>query len=282
MPYKTIPRSFIFSPLEWLDGGARDTLENQFQEQGVEQQFFTLQVVRRCKLWAITLPVGTFSNNLTPGSSSLWTENTARDLFIDSVDRASGRHMFPHKTAMFSLNNEWFYREDAINIFRVFADKNFLFAAAYAIMQAVKKDPSVFPTRKVPRIERSLEDRPVTNGHRPRGPDWSETENALLRRWFGRHPDGKHRPLTENQWRTLLEIDLYNLRTRASVLQQLGALNTKMKRTLMVDGLIPRDRIQEWRANFLGQRYCVPRYRPRLHGGYFSPHDPYNPPGMKP
>lgn len=100
---------------------------------------------------------------------------------------------------------------------------------------------------------------------------WAGWEDTVLRNWFGVRThgpnQGKHVPLTEREWNLVIEDHLKGRRSQAQVRARITALNKALKISLLVDGFIPRDKVQAYRDRALGEhRIRVPRFRPRIKG----------------
>jgi hypothetical protein len=100
---------------------------------------------------------------------------------------------------------------------------------------------------------------------------WQPWEDTVIRNWFGRRTYGEHQgqhvPLTEEQWRLVLETHLHGRRTRKQVKVRITTLNRVLRVSLLVDGFLPRDKVREFQDRSLGEhRIRVPRFRPRIKG----------------
>ena len=120
----------------------------------------------------------------------------------------------------------------------------------------------------------------VTRRHPPKeGPQansgwdrkWVPWEDNVLRAWFGKRTvgehAGKHAPLSDQQWESVLQDRLKGRRTKAQVKVRISALNRQLRHSMLVDGFLPRDKVAEFQRLALGEhRIRVPRFRPRIRG----------------
>lgn len=229
---------------------------------------FNLIAMRRRDAWAIELPLGVFTEQYGDNKPSLPDDLAARDKLLQLMRDKGGSIPFDQTRHIVHLDGHVFYRIEPIAAFRAWAPHNPIYQAAHKLLRLALEDPKVLLKPK-PRRGTKVKDRPLVDGRRARGPSWSPREELVLKSWFGKWPDGKHHKLTEPQWETVL-TSLDGFRSKQSVLTRLSFMNAQLKRTLMVDGYIPADRVKEYLAGFLGQRVQVPRFRPRLRGPYHA------------
>jgi len=117
----------------------------------------------------------------------------------------------------------------------------------------------------------------LNDGKRHRGPTWTAQEDFVLRKWFSRRETtegkGTHAPLNDRQWESVL-LELNGRRTKSEVRRRIRVLNYELKISLMIDGLIPRENVQKYLRQALGENAPhVPRYRPRIKGrSYYAVH----------
>lgn len=256
---------FLFHPLGVVDGFEYDLLSSFLNEQNVVPAF-KLRALRRREKWAIELPPGAFTGRLGQGETSASEDADARERILRLIKEKTGAFNLDKTRDIITKNGVTYYRKRALEQFRIYIRPNSLFVAAYAFLQKAEEDPSLIrgpkQTQGTP-----LKDRPIVNARRARGPAWSQQDDYVLRKWFGKWHDGQHHKLTESQWNTVLE-ELKGFRSKESVKRRLGELNSKLKKSLMVDGYIQREAVKTYLDGFLGERAVVPRFRPRLNGEY--------------
>lgn len=266
----TLLYEFVFEPLNWVSGTERARLQHMLltQRNGMEV-FPGTKALRRRETWALELPLGSFVGNFDPAIATPKDDLAHRLEVTEAAKNDFGSYGFDRWRHVFRKNDVWYYKKAALLAFRGAAFPNEIFAAAFHFLLAAEKDPTLIkgppPRRCTPVAER-----PLINGRRARGPAWTSYEDTLLRNWFGRKegPKGlRHAPLTEPQWVMLLDR-LEGLRTRQAVLDRLRLLNAALKRTMMVDGYIPQDRLQAFMNLCLGEKTYMPRYRERVFGTY--------------
>jgi hypothetical protein len=100
---------------------------------------------------------------------------------------------------------------------------------------------------------------------------WQPWEDDILRAWFGVRSfgehEGRHAVLTEREWELVLQTHLKGRRTLKQVKVRITTLNRQLRRSLLVDGFLPRDKVDEFQRRALGERRIrVPRFRPRIKG----------------
>jgi hypothetical protein len=100
---------------------------------------------------------------------------------------------------------------------------------------------------------------------------WEPWEDDVVRAWFGLRSygehEGRHAILTEREWELVLQEHLKGRRTQKQVKVRITRLNRQLRRSLLVDGFLPRDKVTEFQARALGERRIrVPRFRPRIKG----------------
>lgn len=257
---------FMFHPLGFVDSVEYDVLEEQLRKQA-PIPVFKLRALRRRNTWAIELPLGIFQGDVTPGSTDLSTEVLERERVLRLIKEKTGSFHMDKTRDIIHRDGVWYYRRKALEQFRIYVHPNTLFVAAFNLLKAAELDPTVIMGAPET-TARPLTDRPVIDGHRARGPSWTERDDYVLRKWFGRWADGKHHVLTDAQWATVLD-ELRGFRSKEAVKHRLSVLNAATKRSLMTDGYIKRDAVKAYLEKFLGERAVVPRFRPRLDGSYY-------------
>jgi hypothetical protein len=264
---------FLFHPLGVVDGVDYEGLSTMLSEQ-VEIPSFKLRALRRRDTWAIELPPGAFSGDLS-GAVSLADDLLERERIIRLIKDRTGAVQMDKTRDMIERGGVWYYRRKALEQFRIYVQPNYFFVAVFKLLKAAEEDPSYIMGEK-PTQARPLSERPIVNGRRAPGPRWRERDDYVLRKWFGKWADGKHHPLTDTQWVRVLE-ELGGFRSKAAVKHRLSVLNAQLKRSLMRDGYIQRDDVKKYQDGFLGELVVVPRFRPRLHGDYYPKSKQRNP-----
>jgi len=256
---------FVFHPLGFVDGVEYEQLSHLLNTQ-TQVPVFKLRALRRRETWAIELPAGAFSNDLS-GAVAPDADVAERDQILTVIKARTGGIHMDRTRDFFLRNGVWYYRRKALEQFRIYVQPNLLFVAAYKFLLAAEKDPSIIKGEYKTKA-RPLAERPVINGRRAPGPRWRDRDDYVLKKWFGAWADGKHHPLTDAQWDRVLD-ELGGFRSKVTVKRRLSELNAKLKRSLMRDGYIYRDDVKKYQDGFLGELVVVPRFRPRLHGDYY-------------
>jgi hypothetical protein len=114
-------------------------------------------------------------------------------------------------------------------------------------------------------------DKPIDAYAHGWGRVWEPWEDDIVRAWFGLRTfgehEGRHAVLTEREWGLVLQEHLKGRRTRKQVKVRITTLNRQLRRSLLVDGFLPRDKVVEFQRLALGEhRIRVPRFRPRIKG----------------
>ena len=256
---------FFFHPLGIVDGIEYDLLAEYLVKQ-VQIPAFKLHAWRRRNTWAIELPAGAFSGDLS-GAVSLKEDLEERERILRMIKSKTGAIHMDRSRDMIEKNGVWYYRRKALEQFRIFISPNLFFASIYKLLLLAEKDPTLIIGEKKT-TARPITERPIINGRRAPGPRWTAKNDYVLKKWFGKWPDGKHHPLTDTQWATVLE-ELGGFRSKHSVKHRLSVLNATLKKSLLRDGYIHRDDVKKYQDGFLGEMAVVPRFRPRLHGSYY-------------
>lgn len=259
--------TILFNPLGYVSGIEQAQLLNQLSVSPLVtgSSFPDYRVYRGQKSWLLELPRGLFANNLTRDVT--WEEElAARDALFERIRREEGE-FYDRRTGIIVHDDVPYYRRAILDRLRIYMKPNEFIVAAYTFLSHVEKDPTIIKgRRKVP----PLSERPLVNGRRSRGAAWAEWEDTVLRQWFGLRDDGSRFEITASMWEVLLKDKLKGQRSRGSVMGRIKHLNRELKKTLLVDGYIPREHLNEYRKKFLGQRFKMPNKRPRLHGTYYS------------
>ena len=233
------------------------------------------QVYLRRNLWAVEAPLGTFTGFFAPGAATHASEREAMHAMLQRVKEAQGanrRFPFWPSQQIIIKNDRIYLKEPALRSFYKQAaedatpQEGMLCVLFYYLQRLTAGTVPVFPTKKKPFIP--LTDRPVIDGHRRRGPTWTAQEDDVIRRFFSRQADGTRVVLTDEHWQMVLETNLKGRRTKAMVLSRINYLNHELKKTLLVEGYLPRENVKEWQDRRYGQHDRVPNHRERLHGSY--------------
>ncbi len=284
-PFRYKPRrrffKFDFAPIPYLHGIEAERLNARLMAEQGHNLILGLRAWQRRGTWALEAPLGAFTGTFVPGAVMLERDLEERDALLERLRGSFKAYGFdPARDMLMDRRRDegedvvFFYRRSALNMFRQWAKVPEIFSALYHFLDAAEKDKSLikgYHTNKRP--VRTIDERPLNpNGRRVRGPAWAEWEDETLRRWFGQDEEGKRRKLTDKDWEILIE-KLQRRRARPGIVHRVSQLNMKLKRSLMVDGMLPRDAIPIYKAKMLGERANLPRYRPRLHGNYYSDKD---------
>lgn len=141
-------------------------------------------------------------------------------------------------------------------------------AAALAAYVRAADQGQAKPT-KAPRPNEPA--RPLDTSAPGWGRVWEPWEDDVLRAWFGLRTsgehEGRHTVLTEREWELVLQTHLKGRRTYKQVKVRVTTLNRQLRRSFLVDGFLPRDKVVEFQSRALGERRIrVPRFRPRIKG----------------
>jgi hypothetical protein len=234
------------------------------------------QTYRRRERWAVEAPLGTFTGDFARAThqaecDALWTLLEAA-----KKRKETGRvYPFTPSQQIFYVEDRIFLREHAVSgLSSLMGDVTHPCALLMYTLHRyhtalVAGDVSVFPPSTKPFVP--LEQRPVINGHRARGPAWTVAEDAVLRSFFGRQPNGNRTVLSEAHWNMILNHPaLKGRRTKSGLLQRINFLNCVLKKSLMVEGYLSAEGLLKWQQQRLGQRNRVPRSRVRLDGPYLG------------
>lgn len=262
---------YTFEPLLYLSQYERDVLEHRFAAERKGVPFFEkLTAWRRKGSWAFEVPCGVFGPRFgcTREQEAQALEDAARRGKLET-----GQLGFRRSQGLREFRGLLYLNESALEALRSRARIPEFITAMLHFLRAAKENPALIqgPPRET---AWSPKQRERKNGRHIRGPTWKEWEDYVLRRWFGRWPDGRHHKLTDQQWENILERELKGRRTKKMVKQRMVVLNHQLKVSLMIDGVITRDGVREYMAKALGERIQVPKFRPRLHGDYRKPAPP--------
>lgn len=269
--HKTHLRDLAWEPL--LNPGRHgfDEMQNDLNSQGFPL-LMPVQAFKRKTVIFVSPPAG--FHTLNPES----TLEDDEKLFVErlaTLPRHALIGMDPHRSPVASLQGspKLYYRRELL----LALDTRFPCWTYSSLAEQIlvwESMPELFRDKKsrkfVPFAERSTQ----KNGGSVRGPDWSPAEDAILRRYFGRQPDGKRYPLSEARWKLLLDGELRRQRTKASVLARLSILNQRLRQSLLVDGILSHEAVVRYQEQRLGERNRLPNLRQRLHGGYFPKNHP--------
>jgi hypothetical protein len=268
MPYGTY--EIAFSPLTFADPADIEYLSNLLANQGVVARF-NLHAHRRRVAWGVTVPVGVFDNDFTSAAMT-WEQHIASRDRITKLAAATlpkGYRPIARRYDVLEHEGRLYYHPEALRVYAQHVDHPAFLRALYRFLEAAEKQPQLIvpPRERAPFVP--LADRVATYGHPARGPDWSEDEDAVLRRWFGQRTvgehAGKHIKLTDAEWaRVLTELPRRN---KNSVRGRIVELNKKLQAEFFRDGFVGQHRLREYMARVLGERPRIPvrptRRRPR-------------------
>ena len=266
MPYPIYP--YAFDPLLHLDSaGEVAVLRDIFDNQGVRLPFH-LHALRRKDAWATTLPLGTFKGDFRPIGTSIHEHILERDRLLRGYIEAAalGRHPLPRHQRFTERDDRLFYHAEYLRLFRYQVDPPYFLTALCRFLEAAAKDTALIipkPGRRPYIPPERRKDVFGLRGPTCRGPGWLPEEDAVLRRWLGQHTTGPnagyHVPLTEGQWKQLLEVELAGRRSMNSVRARCVFLNKRLAERFMVDGFLPRDAIRTYLSLALGEKPRLPR-----------------------
>jgi len=267
--------SFAFSPLAYLQGSELSRLSARFLELGLPS-VVPLHGWWRRGAWAVTLPVGVFSNDFRPGAVTQEEHVSARSvLYTQHRDMARENNLAPrpHDPNLKAATHEGmtFYHLEVIRFLRTqVADPAFLNALYTFLLDAAKDRTLITPKRpRAPFVPHALRKQvhQLTHANSCRGPGWTPEEDAVLHRWFGMHTSGehagRHASLTVAAWQRVLDVELSGRRTRQSVQNRFVLLNELLLKEFLVDGYVPITRVQEYMSRAVGERPRLPPTRPK-------------------
>lgn len=254
---------FTFDPLPWLDGADRATLETLLLSQrGSAGTFWPHARAKRCRdRWALCMPLGSFHGSFGPEVTQAM-EDEAREALLERIriaEPGSVGTLIHHEGLVYCPLQ-------ALSVLRRYARLSQLFSAAYAFVEAAWTKPTLIRgTRTRQGVFAPLAERPLVNdgsGRRVRIGPWLPEEDAVLRTWFSRWPDGKHHVLTDEHWSILLDKQLKGMRSKASVLGRLNVLNSKLRWRLTEEGNFKGKMgvkaLEAYLKDMLGQRIKLP------------------------
>lgn len=259
MPYHTY--TYTFLPTVWAESHDRDILEHHLREQGMDYTY-TLDILRRRRAWATTLPAGTFDGNLRAGNATLSEYTTAFTAARGGLGPRS-RRPFASRYDPIEAHGRLYHHVEAIRALREYVARPALLNAMYRFLLRAVDDPSLVVPARVPGFI-PLEQRRTRFGLKGgscRGPAWSPTEDDVLRRWYGQRtvgPDaGTHTSLTPAQ-RERVFAELGGRRPLSSIRQRLIVLNKRLLAEIGIDGIVARTRVAEYMSRVLGERPRMP------------------------
>lgn len=249
-------------PEDWATDPVAVTLERETNR--IPEAFSSLPMIRGRNRHLTALP----AQILSPEEDSL-SEPLEADLIRVALDvrRQDFLHTFkPPKEAKARLGRAFysaFFLEQVGPFLALPAT-----AAALAAYVRAADQGQVKPT-KAPRPNEPA--KPIDAYAPGWGRVWEPWEDDVLRAWFGLRTsgehEGRHAVLTERQWELVLQDHLKGRRTWKQVKVRITTLNRQLRRSLLVDGFLPRDKVEVFQARALGEhRIRVPRFRPRIKG----------------
>lgn len=241
--------------------------------------YFNLNALQQKNRWAFEVPRGTFVN-LYDGTVDADADRAARDAVIARM----ARRWFRLRDIV-ERDGVTYYKRDVLARIRdhVTDDaQRAMLSALLHCMDAAERDRTIVKG-KPERTGLSPDQRQQMFGHnRARGIAWTPQEDAVLRRWFGIRTfgehQGKHMPLTPEQWNMVLDEDLRGVRSKNSVQQRLSALNHQLLNELLARqhlhyGLkkgpkaLRRAFVPEYMRRVLGERPRKPPMMPERDAG---------------
>ena len=226
----------------------------------------TLNALRRHKNWAIELPIGTFVNELRPGVASFEEDYAAREAAMEHARKVFNYQQLRRERAFIRFEGALYYHQNAIGLLRRHVEHPAFLNAVHAFLRAAQLDLTLIkgpPKHRRPFIP--LTQRVEVFGHTARGPAWTPEEDQVLRQWFGKRTvgdlAGQHTALTSDEWQRVFDA-LGQRRSKASIRQRINGLNNILRRSMCVEGYVPRDRLREYMDLALGEKPRRPRAAP--------------------
>lgn len=232
---------------------------------------FILRCLRRRGTWICTLPPQVWDASFLALEPDAELAHRRR---LESARKAThGNVGYRVDRDVIYKHGAWYYRDVALSALRdLLASPLLVDAIIHALhaAQSPRQTLIVKPRKAAP----TPAERALPNGQLVRGAAWSPREDEVLSRWFGRHlhgPNkGRHAPLTELQWASVLAS--LDRRTRSDVRRRVRELNHRLRIRLLVDGFMTRQGVERYQREALGEREPrVPRRRPRLGGQLPAP-----------
>lgn len=245
----------IINPVNHLDPDDQLPYEEAAVEKGLPPTF-KLGMLRRRGYWAATLPPQVWGRDSLTFAEE---DDLRRHAELERRKHASS-YGFVRGRDCFAKEERWFYRDSVISALRDQFTMPLLAIAVMRFLHAAEDPNNDLVVRKLKpsaRVTKAPEDRIIIGDRRHRGPDWTDADDYIVRKWFGRHEQGPHRgkhvPLTEDNWRAVLAA-LGGKRSKSEVRRRIFALNQELRISLTSNGYVPRLNVDKYLREALGER----------------------------
>lgn len=260
-----------FNPLSYLPDGVSSALRGVLIAQNVDIPM-KLKAFHRRTHWALAVPVGVFHNDYRlddPTPDDIDRHRGERELLLLDAHKnlraryGAVRRPWLPRSDVLELDGHFCYTLATLQIFAEYSKARSFFTAAAAFIKAANNDFTLIrPDTHNTTPFTPIEERITKFGSMVRGPEWTEDEDTVLRRWFGQRTigdcAGKHVKLTPEEWEIVLAA-LRGRRTEMSVRHRISVLNKRLHDEMSVDGYVARTRLREYMARVLGERPRQPR-----------------------
>jgi len=249
---------YSFKPLDWVEAHSCERLGARLRDDGSTFEFNGLNAWQARHQWQLEVPLGLFAHDFRPGLITPEQDVAARDALFAKMRPKR----FHQARDVIVRDDVTYYRKPVLEQVRGHHDHPELIDALLAFWNAAERDRTIIkpPKPKKPHLEPW--ERKQRFGTECRGPSWTNEEDDVIRKWFGRRTigpyAGSHVPLTSDEWNTVLDA-LGRRRTKAGVHQRLVILNNRLRqefvdRKYIFGGFIGRAHHGEWLNRVLGER----------------------------
>jgi len=228
----------------------------------------TITAMRRREGWMVTLPLGTFHGDYREGAISLEQHRAEHERYYKLIMSPGeyGRTPLRKRYRPLVRDGETFHHTEELRLLRDYVERPQLLNAIYLFALAATNDRSlIIPPRQrefVPPEQRRERFGLKTNICR--GPEWTEAEDATLRRWFSVRTvgpyAGQHARLIPAEWDRVL-AELGDRRTKGSVRSRIQDLNRKVLARYQINGYVSRDRLEKYMRELIGEKPRLPPLR---------------------
>lgn len=222
---------------------------------------YEVRLLRRRGEWITQIPARAWDPANLDFSS--YDEAVRRDELAEKRRADHGSYGYGRTRDVVLREGFYFYRDSAISALGPYLTVPVIAKALIRFLHHIEKHKTI----KAPRVVRPPVDR-EHDGRRHRGPLWSEYEDHVVRKWFGRHTVGdhigKHVKLTPEQWKIVLD-ELKGQRRKTDVLRRIKELNRQLRMSLEMNGYISRAAAARYKREALGESEVrIPRGVRRL------------------